>query len=113
CALGELRVEEADDPALAVQWLAELRALHERRWTPRGQPGSFASAFFRAFHERLVREHAGSGFARLLRVSAGALVVGYLYVFQWRGGCYFYNSGFNYGALPRYDSPGIAALHAV
>lgn len=113
CALGPMRVEEAGSPELAAEWLGGLRALHERRWASRGRPGSFASAFFRDFHERLLQEHSASGFARLLRVSAGDLVVGYLYVFLWRGGCYYYNSGFNYGALQRYDSPGIAALHAV
>lgn len=112
-ALGPLRVEEAGDSGRAIEWLGELRILHERRWESRGQPGSFASPFFRAFHERMLRDHAASGFARLLRVTAGDLVVGYLYAFHWRGGCYYYNSGFNYGALPRYDSPGIAAVHAV
>jgi len=111
--LGALRVDIADTPERGLEWLEGLRQLHERRWESKGQPGSFASPYFRAFHRDLVAEGVASGFVDLIRVTAGDLIVGYLHVLQWRGGRYYYNSGFNYGALERYDSPGIAALHAV
>src|SRR5690606_6496733 len=61
----------------------------------------------------LFRSGVASGLVELVRVAAGDLVIGYLFVLQWRGRRYYYTSGFNYGALPRYDSPGVAALHAL
>lgn len=112
-AHGPLRVDIADTPQLALEWLDALRQLHERRWEARGAAGSFASPYFRAFHGELVANGVAGGLVELIRVMAGDLVVGYLFALQWRGRRHYYNSGFNYGALPRYDSPGIAALHAV
>ncbi|WP_394696771.1 GNAT family N-acetyltransferase [Pseudoxanthomonas japonensis] len=111
-AHGALKVEVADSVGQALAWLDELRTLHERRWRSKGKEGSFSSDFFHAFHQALVRKGSGDGYVRLTRVSAGALVVGYLYNLHWRGTVYFYNCGLNYGALPRYDSPGSAALAA-
>lgn len=112
-AHGPLKVETADSPQLALQWLGALRQLHEQRWQAKGGTGSFASPYFRAFHRELVAEGVTSGLVELLRVTAGELVVGYLYALQWHGRRYYYTSGFSYGALPRYDSPGVASLHAV
>ena len=112
-AHGPLRVDIAATPQLALEWLGALRQLHEQRWEAKGGAGSFASPYFRAFHGELVASGVTSGLVELIRVTAGDLVVGYLFVLQWRGRRYYYSSGFNYGALPRYDSPGIAALHAV
>jgi len=112
-AHGPLRVDIADTPQLALTWLEELRQLHELRWQAKGGGGSFASPYFRAFHGELVAHGVADGLVELIRVAAGDLVVGYLFVLQWRGRRYYYSSGFNYGALPRYDSPGMAALHAL
>ena len=86
--------------------------LHARRWRSKGKDGAFASGFFHAFHHALVRKGLADGFVRLTRVCAGQLVVGYLYNLHWRGTVYFYNCGLNYGAVPRYDSPGSLALAA-
>ena len=112
-AHGQLRVDIADSPQLALDWLGALRQLHERRWEGKGATGSFASPYFRAFHGELVADGVASGLVELIRVAAGDLIIGYLFVLQWRGRRYYYTSGFNYGALPRYDSPGVAALHAL
>ena len=109
-AHGALQVEVADDVERALEWLDELRLLHERRWRSKGKDGAFSSGFFQAFHRALVRRGMADGYIRLTRVSAGSLVVGYLYNLHWRGTVYFYNCGLNYGALPRYDSPGSVAL---
>lgn len=109
---GALQVEVADSAERALAWLDELRVLHERRWRSRGEGGAFASNFFHAFHQDLVRRGVADGLVRMTRVSAGPLVVGYLYNLHWRGTVYFYNCGLNYGALPRYDSPGSLALAA-
>ncbi len=110
---GTLRVEVATDPAQALDWLHRLRELHQRRWTARSGAGAFSSRFFDAFHQRLVARGAASGFTRITRISAGELVVGYLYNLEWRGTLYFYNAGLDYGLLDRYDNPGTVSLLAL
>jgi len=106
---GPISVAVATEPALALSWLEELRVLHERYWRRKGKRGSFGSAFFAAFHEDLVGRHTTSGFTQLMRITAGDVVVGYLYNLVWRGGVYFYNAGLNYGALEKHDRPGFLA----
>ncbi|MGY0557191.1 GNAT family N-acetyltransferase [Lysobacter sp. A421] len=111
-AHGELCAQVAGDANTALAWLDELADLHTRYWKTRGKPGSFSSAFFCQFHRALVGAGTGTGFTRLTRVSAGPLIVGYVYNLAWRDRIYYYNSGLNYGALPKHDRPGLAALHA-
>jgi CelD/BcsL family acetyltransferase involved in cellulose biosynthesis len=108
-AHGEVRADIATDPAQALDWLHELRELHQRYWVGKGKRGSFGSTFFAAFHEDLVRENTTNGFTQLVRISAGSLIVGYLYNLKWRNQVYFYNAGLNYGAVPRQDRPGYLA----
>jgi CelD/BcsL family acetyltransferase involved in cellulose biosynthesis len=107
--LGPIRAEVAGDAGQALEWLDALRVLHERYWTRKGERGSFTSAFFVAFHKDLLREGTASGFTQILRVTAGPVLVGYLYLLVWRGRAYYYNCGLNYGVLPRQDRPGYLA----
>lgn len=111
-SLGPLVAETARDPTTALAWFDELERLHTRSWNARGEGGSFAHPFFGRFHRALLARAAGDGFARVVRVGAGAGLVGYLYNLAWRGTVFYYNAGLNYGLLPRGDRPGIAALHA-
>ena len=108
-AHGEIKAEVARDPQQALNWLKELRTLHQSYWHGKGKRGSFDSAYFSAFHEDLVRTTSAAGFTDLVRVSAGALVVGYLYNIRWGNRIYVYNTGLNYGALAREDRPGYLA----
>jgi CelD/BcsL family acetyltransferase involved in cellulose biosynthesis len=108
-ALGPLRADVAPDADVALQYLDELRGLHDRYWKSKGLRGSFASAFFVAFHRDLVRECTASGFTQLIRISAGPATIGYLYNLVWRGQAYFYNAGLNYGLLAHHDRPGYLA----
>lgn len=109
-AHGPLRVDVAGDAATALEWLEAMRVLHERRWQGRGKAGAFASPFFHAFHRAMVQRHHADGLVQLVRVSAGAVHVAYFYLLCWRRTLYFYNCGLNYGAVPRYDSPGALGL---
>ncbi|HEY6985621.1 MAG TPA: GNAT family N-acetyltransferase, partial [Rhodanobacteraceae bacterium] len=106
---GPISIAAATEPALALAWLEELRVLHERYWRSKGKRGSFGSAFFAAFHEDLVGRTCASGFSQLLRITAGDVIVGYLYNLVWRNRVYFYNAGLNYGALEKQDRPGFLA----
>ena len=108
-ALGPIRCEVATDATQALEWFEALRTLHTDYWTSKGKTGSFDSAFFAQFHRDLVKTHCASGFAQIMRVSAGELVVGYLYNLLWRNRVYFYNGGLNYGATDKQDRPGYLA----
>ena len=110
---GPLRAETARDPVQALAWFDAFQELHTRHWQKRGTGGCFASPFFARFHRDLVARTASEGFARMTRVSAGDVLVGYLYNLGWQGRVYYYNAGMNYGGLPRHDRPGIASLYAV
>lgn len=105
-ALGPLRADDAADAGEALEWLDELRELHARHWRSRGKTGSFASPFFADFHRDFVRAQSGGGMVRLLRITAGPVLIGYLYLLVWRRRICVYNTGLNYGALARHDRPG-------
>lgn len=108
-ALGPLRIDDAANADEALEWLDELSRLHGCYWRSRGKAGSFASPFFAGFHRDFVT-HRGAGCrARLLRVSAGARVVGYLYLLVWRRRAYVYNTGLDYAVLGHHDRPGFLA----
>jgi CelD/BcsL family acetyltransferase involved in cellulose biosynthesis len=112
-AVGPLALEEAATIEQARAFLARLRELHQRYWTARGEPGSFANPFFTRFHDRLVETAFGDGVVQLLRVSAGGEDLGYLYNHVDRGRVYNYQSGFQYAAGEgQHRRPGMVA-HAL
>ncbi len=93
---GPLRLETARTVDQGLRLFAEAGALHQARWTARGQPGAFAFPFYIAFHERLIRRCLPAGTVELVRVSAGEQPIGYLYNLLYRGTAYYYFSGFLY-----------------
>ena len=105
---GPLGFSVARDLEEALQTFATLKRLHQRYWIARGRPGAFATPYFEAFHDRLIRTRFAAGEIRIARVTVGEQVVGCLYSFVWRGRIYFYQSGFEYGADARLK-PGLVA----
>ena len=92
-ALGDVETEWAQTPAHALEILAELIELHQRRWTKIGQPGAFASPRFAEFHRELVARLLPRGAVILFRVRAAAGTVACLYSFVERRRVLFYQSG--------------------
>jgi CelD/BcsL family acetyltransferase involved in cellulose biosynthesis len=111
-AAGPITVERATTLATAEKFLDALAVLHKAAWTARGHPGAFANPFFRAFHRALLARALPRGEAELLRVAAGADVVGYLYNFRHRGRVLAYQSGFDYAAAGPHQKPGLTCHHA-
>lgn len=111
-AIGPLVAEVAGDSATALAWFDELEVLHTNYWRSRGRGGCFASPFFGRFHRALIANPAHEGLVRITRVTAGDVLVGYLYNLHWNDTVYYYNGGLNYGALRKHDRPGIASLYA-
>jgi CelD/BcsL family acetyltransferase involved in cellulose biosynthesis len=105
---GELAVEAAATPTQAAGHLAELMALHDRRW---GERGAFATPWLRRFHAALVERLASRGELDMLRVSAGGAAVGLLYNFRRDGRVFAYQSGW---AEPTdaHRKPGLTCHHA-
>lgn len=107
---GALALYPARDASEAVEFLASLKALHQRYWQSRGLPGSF-TPFFERFHRTLVTEGTDRGCVELVRVTAGDHVIGYVYNFLHCGHVYNYQTGFAYDDDPRLK-PGLVS-HAL
>lgn len=105
--LGPLQLTEAKDTRSALDFLAGLKVLHERRWAALGKAGAFSNRTFESFHSRMIDAAFPCGAVQLLRVQAGPHVVGYLYNFVYRGRVHFYQSGFDYDLVPNNGRPGI------
>ncbi|MBV8759297.1 MAG: GNAT family N-acetyltransferase [Deltaproteobacteria bacterium] len=108
--LGDLDLREASTVEEAVLFLDALAALHQKTWTSRGMPGSFASKRFYDYHRRLVRRSFPLGRIQLVRLSAGNTTIGYHYAFVVGDTSYFYQCGYDYH-LGEKTSPGVT-LHA-
>ena len=89
-------------------FLEELKALHQRTWTGRGETGSFAYPFFERFQRRLIATCLPRGTVEIVRVTCGERVIGYLYNFVWRGTVLAYQSGLAYECDARLK-PGLVA----
>lgn len=91
---GPLKCENAKDVTEALEWLSELKRFHQIAWQNRGHSGAFACSKFEAFHRAMIVRSIQDGRVEILRVSAGAYAIGYLYDFisgRWTGN---YQSGF-------------------
>jgi CelD/BcsL family acetyltransferase involved in cellulose biosynthesis len=93
-AIGELQLDEASTVERALDYFAALKVLHIRSWTRRGAPHAFRYPFFETFHRALIARGTPQGLVQMLRVTAGAHPIGYLYNFRYRGRVYAYQSGF-------------------
>lgn len=105
-----LRISSTVDEALG--FFGELKQLHQAHWKRRGAEGAFSHSFFELFHRRLIADSFGDGSIQLARFTAGDTVLGYIYNFVHQGHVYFYQSGLNYEATTRAESPGLM-LHAM
>ncbi|HTJ62455.1 MAG TPA: GNAT family N-acetyltransferase [Alphaproteobacteria bacterium] len=106
-AIGPLRLEIARDETEAENYLTALKGLHQRYWTGRGKPGAFAEPFFERFHRALIRRTGIDQSVDLIRVTAGAHVVGYLQNFVHGGWVAAYQSGFDFSPEVERLKPGM------
>jgi CelD/BcsL family acetyltransferase involved in cellulose biosynthesis len=92
--------------------LDAMAELHQASWIARGQPGSFATPFFRRFHHALIDAAFPGGHVALTAISAAAKVIGILYNFSFRGRILAYQSGFDYDLAGPHGKPGLTCHHA-
>ena len=107
---GPLELRRAATLVEASQFFASLKELHSTSWERQGKPHAFTGAFFEPFHQLLIERSFDTGAIELLRASAGARVIGYLYNFRMHNRVYSYQSGFAYD--DRAARPG-AVAHAM
>ncbi|HEY3848789.1 MAG TPA: GNAT family N-acetyltransferase [Acetobacteraceae bacterium] len=110
-ALGTLQAHRAATADEAHGWLDEAATLHQAIWTARGHPGAFAHPFFYRFHHALIDRGMPRGEIDLLRITAGAQLVGLLYNFRYRGHALAYQGGFDYAGAGRHQKPGLTCHH--
>lgn len=103
---GQLHGEWARDTAHALDILAELAVLHQRRWESRGEPGAFSSARFTGFHRDFVSRSFDRGRVVLYRLSNDQGTLGCKYALVEGRRVLDYQSGMADGELGRL-SPGL------
>jgi CelD/BcsL family acetyltransferase involved in cellulose biosynthesis len=108
---GRVALRRAAEPAEALAFVDALAALHQARWTARGQPGAFAEPAFLAFHREFLARGLPRGEVELLQIAvdrdAGSQVLGYLYNLRWRDTISTYQGGFDYAAAEPHQLPGL------
>lgn len=109
---GTPRLAAAATVAEAFSMLDEMAALHQARWTRRGQSGCFAEPFFGRFHRALIATALPRGEVALWRVSNNEKTIGVLYNFAYRNRMLAYQSGFAYADASGAAKPGLTCHHA-
>ena len=104
---GSIETEVAHCAERALEMLTELKDLHQKTWTRRGQSGAFASENFCLFHEKLIETTFDHQKILMMRVTVNHEPIGILYSFLDRDRVLFYQSGFQYEDDNRFR-PGLA-----
>ena len=91
---GDENLEIASNTQQALLFFQELGILHQIYWTQKGHPGSFSNKYWVAFHEYLISNFFEK--IRIVKLSYGEHVVGFLYNFIDCDSEYSIQSGFNY-----------------
>lgn len=74
--------------------------LHRLRWLSKGEPGSFASAEYIAFHRRVIRDFFARKELWMVTLRLNDDIIGVQYIFHWNNSLLFFQSGF----LPEHES---------
>lgn len=90
---GAVETDWAQSVPEAIEILAQLIVLHQRRWSHAGLPGAF-TARSPDFHRDLIARLLPLGQAALFRARSGAGTIGCLYNFVDRGRVLQYQGGF-------------------
>lgn len=93
---GKVRIHDAENVEDALKVFEELIQLHQKRWTERGDPGTFSNEYVVDFHKNLISRQIKKGEIQLIRVSAGNHTIGCVYNYVYEGKVYAISGGFNY-----------------
>lgn len=93
----------------ALTLFDELKSLHQVYWQGRGVADAFANPVWERFHRNIIREGFAGGAVQLVKVCAGAEVVGVVYSLLASGAVNMIQSGYNYHLFSD-DHPGYVCL---
>jgi CelD/BcsL family acetyltransferase involved in cellulose biosynthesis len=111
-AAGVLVAERAPDVAQALAWLDAMLPLHRATWSERGIASGFLTVPVQRFTRELIARGVPAGEVDVLRVTAGARVVGYLLNLVAAGRVLAYQGGFDYAGAGAHEKPGLTCHHA-
>ena len=74
--------------------------LHQQRWHSKGEPGSFASARYTAFHHQVIRDFSARQQLWMVTLRLNNDIIGVQYIFSWNNSLLFFQGGFS----PTYES---------
>jgi CelD/BcsL family acetyltransferase involved in cellulose biosynthesis len=112
-SLGATTLSVPRDVEEALRFFEEMKALHQKYWASKGQPGAFHSPLIQEFHRSLIRRAFPERSVRLYRIAAATTVIGYMYVFVRGGVASYYQSGYDYAVLEKGNRPGWLAMQLV
>lgn len=93
--IGRVRFEVISDVSKLDDALDNFVRLHQKRWTLKGLPGSFASPRFSAFHRDVAHVLHGCGWLYLALLSVDGAVVAARYGFAYNGTIFAYQGGYD------------------
>jgi hypothetical protein len=105
---GEFCLTPASSQGQGHAWLDALAGLHRQRWNARGETTGFANPAFCRYHHTFVEQMLDSGEIQILRASAGAQTLAYLYNLVKDGRVYFDMSGVEH-VRHAHHKPGVLA----
>lgn len=91
---GDLRIKKADSIQAGLEMYDDMLRLHQISWNKRGQSGAFANDFIKNFHRHLLSQGVYSDVC-IFQITAGDIVIGYIYGFISQGRFLYYQSGFS------------------
>jgi CelD/BcsL family acetyltransferase involved in cellulose biosynthesis len=98
---GPLTARRARDVPEALEFLADMKRLHQHYWTAKGERGAFSYPFLEAFERRLIETGVPAGAVEIVRVCCGDQPIGYLQNLLGSGRVLSYQSGIDYGHDPK------------
>lgn len=90
---GDVSIAKAKKKTLAISMFDEMLELHRISWSRRGETGVFENSFTGRFHRNLLSQDE-NGEVCIFKISAGDIVIGYIYGFVSQNRFIYYQSGF-------------------
>ena len=109
-AIGHIELQSAASAEEALSYFREAGPFHIERFKDRtdGRQSGYLNPNFVAFHERLIPAAFQQGNLDLVKVTAGGVLLAYMYFFVYRKMVLFYLSAINYTGFGK-GQPGLIA----
>ena len=107
---GELEFRVAQSAEEASLFLSEAGKYHQLRWGGEGDQSVLEGSAYSDFHNSLIKKAFPRDEVMVIKISAGDILVGYIYNFLYCGTVNFYQCAFNYEEDKK-KKPGLVSHH--